>query len=183
MAGGWVGCDPLPMPSESSAPQPVEIVDRILTLRGERVLLDSDLAALYGVTAKRLNEQVKRNRRRFPADFLFQLTDAETRSLRSQSATLEPGRGKHRKYRPWAFTEHGAIMAATVLNSARAVEMTVYVVRAFVRLRHAVASHAELARELDALKRSVATLDADTQRQYDQVYEAILGLMATASRQ
>ena len=183
MAREWILCDFPFMPSESSAPQMVEVVDRILTLRGERVLLDSDLAALYGVTAKRLNEQVKRNQGRFPSDFLFQLSDAETASLRSQFATLEPGRGKHRKYRPWAFTEHGAIMAATVLNSARAVEMTVYVVRAFVRLRHAVASHAELAQELDALKRSVATLDANTQRQFDQVYEAILGLMVTTPRQ
>ena len=183
MAGAWIRCDPLLMPSGSSAPQPVEIADRILTLRGERVLLDSDLAALYGVTAKRLNEQVKRNKGRFPGDFLFQLTDVETRSSRSQSATIEPGRGKHRKYRPWAFTEHGAIMAATVLNSARAVEMTVYVVRAFVRLRRTVASHTELARELDALKQSVAALDTNTQRQFDQVYEAILGLMATTPRQ
>jgi hypothetical protein len=171
------------MPSESPVTRPVEIVDRILTLRGERVLLDSDLAALYGVTAKRLNGQVKRNRARFPADFLFQLTSEEANSLRSQSATLEPGRGKHRKYRPWAFTEDGAIMVATVLNSARAVEMTVYVVRAFVRLRRVIAANDELARELDLLKRSVATLDADTQRQFDQVYEAILGLMATTARQ
>ena len=160
-----------------------EIVGRIILLRGQRVLLDSDLAALYAVTTKRLNEQVRRNSTRFPVDLLFQLSEEETHSLRSQFATLDAGRGRHRKYRPWAFTEHGAIMAATVLNSVRAVEMTVYVVRAFVRLRKLVASHAELARELEAVKRSVATLDADTQRQFDQVYEAILGLMATTRKQ
>lgn len=147
-------------------------------------MLDTDFAALYGVPTKRLNEQVKRNRERFPADFLFQLTEKETTSLRSQFATLEsPGRGGHRKYRPWAFTEHGAIMAATVLNSARAVEMTVYVVRAFVKLRHMLASHEDLERELDVVKRSIANLDAETQRQFDQVFEAILGLMAPTPRQ
>jgi hypothetical protein len=160
-----------------------DIVGRIVLLRGQRVLLDFDLAALYGVTTKRLNEQARRNSTRFPADFLFRLNVEEARSLRSQIATLNAGRGRHRKYRPWAFTEHGAIMAATVLNSTRAVEMTVYIVRAFVRLRRLVASHAELARELEALKRSVATLDTDTRRQFDQVYEAILGLMATSTRQ
>ena len=104
-------------------------------------------------------------------------------ALRSQFATLDGRRGKHRKYRPYAFTEHGALMAATILNSARAVEMTVYVVRAFVRLRKLLASHTELARELEALKRSVATLDADTRRQFDQVFEAILGLMGTTVKQ
>jgi hypothetical protein len=160
-----------------------DITTRIAVIRGQRVLLDSDLAALYGVTTKRLNEQVRRNIDRFPGDFLFQLSDDDMGSLRSQIATLNTGRGRHRKYRPWAFTEHGAIMAATVLNSRRAVNMTVYVVRAFVGLRKLVASHAELARELESLKRSVATLDADMQRQFDQVYEAILGLMATTARQ
>jgi hypothetical protein len=152
-------------------------------VRGARVLLDSDLAFLYGVTRKRLNEQLRRNSDRFPADFAFQLSDVEARALRSQFATLEKGRGRHSKYRPWVFTEHGALMAATVLSSKRAVEMTVYVVRAFVRLRKLLASHADLARELDALKRSVATLDADTRRQFDQVYEAILGLMGTQAKQ
>jgi hypothetical protein len=160
----------------------VDIVGRIALVRGHRVLLDSDLAALYVVTTKRLNEQVRRNRGRFPADFAFQLSAEEADSLRSQNATLNAGRGQHRKYRPWVFTEHGAIMAATILNSSRAVEMTVYVVRAFVRLRRVLASHTDLARELEALKRSVATLDADTERQFDQVYEAILGLMGTSVR-
>jgi phage regulator Rha-like protein len=126
---------------------------------------------------------VRRNSDRFPADFAFQLNEAEASALRSQFVTLESGRGRHSKYRPWAFTEHGALMVATVLSSKRAVEMTVYVVRAFVRLRKLLASQAELARELEILKRSVATLDADTRRQFDQVYDAILGLMGTKVRQ
>jgi hypothetical protein len=171
------------MPSKASVEIAVDIVGRIAIVRGRRVLLDSDLAALYGVTTKRLNEQVRRNRRRFPADFAFQLSEEEASVLRSQNATLDAGRGRYTKYRAWAFTEHGAIMVATILNSARAVEMTVYVVRAFVRLRRALSTHTELSRELEALKRSVATLDADTRRQFDQVYEAILGLMATSARQ
>ena len=93
------------------------------------MLQDSELAALYGVSTKRFNEQVRRNRKRFPADFMFQLTAEETSSLRSQFATLKTGRGRHRKYLPYVFTEHGAIMAATILNSPRAIEMSVYVVR------------------------------------------------------
>jgi phage regulator Rha-like protein len=172
------------MPPDTSASDAPEITNRIRILRGERVLIDADLAALYGVPTKRLNEQVKRNQERFPADFMFQLTEKEATSLRSQFATLDKsGRGEHRKYRPWAFTEHGAIMAATVLNSSRAVEMTVYVVRAFVKLRHMLASNAEIERELDIVKRSIANLDAETQRQFDQVFEAILGLMAVRPRQ
>ena len=159
-----------------------EVTPQILTLRSQRVMLDSELAALYGVETKRLNEQVNRNRERFPADFLLQLTDLETEALRSQFATLKPGRGRHRKYRPVAFTEHGAIMAATVLNSPRAVAMSVYVVRAFVRARELIQSNTELARELLALKKSVANLDSDVRRQFEQVYEAILGLMNSAGR-
>ena len=106
---------------------PVErITQAILVLRGQRVLLDVELAALYGVTTKRLNEQVKRNAERFPGDFMFQLTVHEDAALRSQIATLKAGRGQHRKYLPFAFTEHGAMQAANVLTSARAVEMSVY---------------------------------------------------------
>jgi hypothetical protein len=102
------------------------ITHAIREIRGQRVLLDAELAALYGVTTKRLNEQVRRNLDRFPADFMFQLTAEEAGALRSHSATLKTGRGQHRKYPPFAFTEHGAIMAATVLNSPRAVEMSIY---------------------------------------------------------
>ncbi|MGH8244129.1 MAG: ORF6N domain-containing protein [Steroidobacteraceae bacterium] len=153
---------------------------RILVLRGQRVLLDADLAELYGVSSKRLNEQVKRNRARFPEDFAFQLEFNELRALRSQFATLERGRGRHSKHPPTAFTEHGAIMAATILNSPRAVAMSVYVVRAFVKLREVLASNTELARKLEALEKSVATLDAKTRRQFEEVYAAIRSLMAPA---
>lgn len=161
---------------------PADIAGAIRIVRGQRVLLDSDLAAVYGVTTRRLNEQVRRNADRFPEDFLLRLTNQDLAVLRSQFATLKTGRGAHRKYPPLAFTEHGTIMAATILNSPRAVQMSVYVVRAFARLRLAVTLHSKLAQELEALKHSVATLDAETRRQFDQVYEAILGLMATSPR-
>lgn len=128
------------------------IADRILILRGQRVIVDADLAALYGVQTKRLNEQVRRNAERFPADFMFALSQEEWDALRSQSATLKTGRGQHRKYLPYAFTEHGAIMAATVLNSPRAVEVSIYVVRAFVQLRELLAGHKELAKRLNELE-------------------------------
>lgn len=169
------------MPSPNAARDPAEIAQRILVLRGQRVLLDTDLASLYGVSPKRLNEQVKRNKVRFPDDFAFQLEINDLRILRSQIATLDRGRGRHRKYVPTVFTEHGAIMAATVLNSPRAVEMSVYVVRAFVKLRDVFASNTELARKLEALEESIATLDATTRRQFEEVYGAIRALMAPAA--
>ena len=114
---------------------PEQIAGAILVLRGHRVLLDAELAALYGVTTKRLNEQVKRNAARFPADFIFRLTKTETVALnRSQNAT---GSRKHRdpRFAPYAFTEHGALMAANVLNSPKAVAMSVFIIRAFVQQR------------------------------------------------
>jgi hypothetical protein len=139
---------------------PVERIERaILVLRGHKVILDADLAALYGTTTRRLNEQVRRNRERFPEDFLFQLTRTEVGALnRSQIAT---GSQKHRdpRFRPLAFTEHGAIQAANVLNSPRAVEMGVYVVRAFIRMREVLSTHRELARKLTALEQRIDTQD------------------------
>ena len=143
-----------------------DITRAILVLRGQRVLLDAELATLYGVTTKRFNEQVRRNRERFPEDFMFQLTAEESGSLRSQIATLKAGRGQHRKYRPYAFTEHGAIMAATILNSPRAIEMSVYVVRAFVQLRELLSSNKELARRFAQLE---ARID-----KHDEAIAAIL---------
>jgi len=138
------------MVSRSAAVVPIEHITRsILVRRGQRVLLDAELAALYGVTTKRLNEQVRRNRERFPEDFMFQLNAGESEALRSQFATSKTtGRGG-RRYLPYAFTEHGAIMTATVLNSPRAVEMSIYVVRAFVKLRELLTSNKELTRRLD----------------------------------
>jgi ORF6N domain len=130
-----------------------DITRAILLLRRQRIILDADLAALYGVPTKALNQAVKRNAERFPEDFMFRLSRAEVGALnRSQSVT---GSQKHRdpRFPPFAFTEHGAIMAATILNSPRAVEMSLYVVRAFVRLRELLASNTALARKLDELER------------------------------
>jgi hypothetical protein len=151
----------------------IPVESKILVLRQHRVILDSDLAELYGVPVKRLNEQVKRNRERFPADFVFRLTTEEHDSLRSQIATSNEGRGG-RRHLPHAFTEHGAIMAATVLNSERAVEMSVFVVRAFVRLREMLASNHELAAKIEELERRLETHDTAIQ----DLLEAIKQLMA-----
>lgn len=140
---------------------PSEPIDRvIIVLRGIRVILDKDLAPLYEVTVKRLNEQVRRNMPRFPPDFMFQLSPEEAEHLRSQIATLKKGRrGQHRKYLPYAFTEHGAIMAASVLNSAKAIEISVLVIRAFVRLRAILATDRELTNKLNEIERKVTTHD------------------------
>ncbi len=168
-------------PHESFPEQDVDASHRIRLIRGHRVLLDSDLASLYGVPTFRFNEAVKRNAARFPADFAFQLTAEEHAALRSQIAILKPGRGKHRKYLPYVFTEHGSIMAATILISQTAIEMSVHVVRAFVRLRQTLASNTELARRLQTLERSVAALGANTRKEFVRVYKAILKLMGPAS--
>ncbi len=151
------------------------IVSRIFLVRGQKVMLDADLAELYGVTTKRLNEQVKRNIERFPSDFTFQLNVREHDSLRSQFATSkeQSGRGG-RRYLPYVFTEHGAIMASAVLDSERAVQVSIYVVRAFVRLREMLSSNKELARKLNELERKLATHD----HAITNLIEAIRQLMA-----
>ncbi len=161
------------------------IESRILLIRGQKVMIDTDLAELYGVTTKRFNEQVRRNQQRFPADFMFQLTEEEYASLRSQFATLNTGRGQHRKYLPYAFTEHGAIMAATILNSPHATEVSVYVVRAFVQLRELVASNKELALRLDELENKTdlmslkqETFEHNARVQLKQVIDTLRELMA-----
>jgi hypothetical protein len=136
----------------SSAAVAVEaIASRIHVVRGLRVLLDADLAALYGVPTKRFNEAVKRNSAKFPDEFAFRLSDQEFASLRSQFATSNAGPGG-RRYLPQVFTEHGALMAATILNSPRAIEVSVYVVRAFVQLRDLLAGNKELALRLTELE-------------------------------
>jgi len=148
---------------------PLERIERsILLVRGQKVIVDVDLAALYGVTTKRFNEQIKRNRERFPEDFMFQLTKEEANILRSQFATSSWG---GRRYLPYVFTEHGALMAANVLNSPRAIQASVHVVRAFVRLREMLASNKELARRLDALEKKY-------DKQFKIVFDAIRELMA-----
>lgn len=142
---------PAKRPSKSLAPtKPVETLIRVI--RGQKVMLDGDLAALYGVTTKRLNEAVKRNPTRFPANFMFRLTPEESASLRSQNATSKEGRGG-RRYSPYAFTEHGVVMLSSVLNSPRAVEMSILVVNAFVRLREMIASNKDLATRIEKLER------------------------------
>lgn len=127
------------------------IASAILILRGQRIILDRELAALYGVSTKRLNEAVRRSAKRFPADFMFKLTPDEAERSRSQFATLKGGRGQNIKYLPHAFTEHGAIQAANVLNSPQAIEMGIHVVRTFIRLRELLASNKALADQLDEL--------------------------------
>jgi ORF6N domain len=171
------------MPRKSKSKVLSDIAGHIRIVRGQRVLLDSELASLYGVPTKVFNQAVRRNRERFPADFLFQLTDEEAYSSRSQFVTLNSGRGRNVKYLPLAFTEHGAIMAATILNSPLAIQMSVHVVRAFVKLREVLASHSELARKLESVEHSMAALDAQTRRQFEEVYSAILSLMTPVETQ
>lgn len=130
----------------------------ILVIRGERIILDDVLAALYGVTTKRLNEQVRRNSGRFPPDFMFSLTPEEEAGLRSQIATSKTGRGG-RRYPSYVFTEHGAIMAASVLNTPRAVEMSIFVVRAFIRLRGMLTRNKALAATLADLEKRLSAHD------------------------
>jgi len=147
------------MPGSITLPtSPIE--SRIVEIRGLKVMLDNDLAELYGVPTKRLNEQIRRNIERFPEDFMFQLTVDEFDCLRSQIATSNSGAGRGgRRHLPLAFTEHGTIMAASVLNSPRAIETSVYVVRAFVRIRELISTHKELSHKLDELERKVSGHD------------------------
>jgi predicted amino acid-binding ACT domain protein len=159
------------MRGESKSLAPIEQIDGMIhTVRGTRVILDSDLARIYGVPTFRFNEAIKRNRHRFPPDFMFQLTREEFNSLKSQIAMSKrqkslqiamskTGRGGRRTL-PYAFTEHGALQAANVLRSSRAVEMSVFVIRAFVKMRETLRAAPELARKLAALeKRLTARLD------------------------
>lgn len=138
----------------------------------QKVILDTALAELYGVSVKRLNEQIKRNQERFPADFMFQVTRRERDSLRSQIATSKVGRGGRRTL-PQVFTEHGAIMAATVLNSERAVQMSVFVVRAFVRLREMLAANRQIAARIEELEKRLENHDGTIQ----EIIDAIRRLM------
>src|SRR5256884_3431521 len=149
------------------------VESRILVLRGHRVILDADLAELYGVEVKRLNQQVKRNIDRFPGDFVLQLSSAQYESLRLQIATSKEGRGG-RRYLPYAFTEHGAIMAATVLNSKRAIEMSIFVVRAFVRMREMLSANRQLAAKIEELDHRLGTHDDAIQELMDAIKELMI---------
>ncbi len=146
---------------------------KILVLRNQKIILDADLAELYGVAVRHLNQQVKRNRHRFPSDFVFTLTEGEYKSLRSQIVTSNNVRGG-RRYLPHAFTEHGAIMAATVLNSKRAIEMSIFVVRAFVQMREALLVNQKVVSKLWELESRLDEHDAELQ----ELVEAIRELMA-----
>jgi len=147
---------------------------RILLIRGQKVMLDRDLAELYGVATKRLNEAVRRNIARFPPDFMFELTNAEAERLRSQFATSNRARGG-RRYLPLVFTEQGVAMLSSVLNSERAIQVNIAIVRAFVRLRQLLATHKELCRKLDELEHRY-------DRRFRVVFAAIRHLMASAKR-
>ena len=140
----------------------------ILTIHGQRVILDHDLARLYGVSTKRLNEQVKRNRDRFPEDFMFQLEVQEVASLRSQIATSNGPRGG-RRYRPYVFTEHGAVMAANVLSSKIAIHASIVVVRTFIRMRTMLAEHGELKRRLQDIEKRLAQGFAEHEQELQEI--------------
>lgn len=160
--------------SVSKALIPAEGIERVIfVIRGEKVMLDSDLASLYGVTTKRLNEQVKRNIDRFPDTFMFQLTKEECNDLKSHFATSSWG---GRRKLPYVFTEHGVVMLASVLNSPIAIAASIEVVKAFVRLREMLASNAELARKLEALEKRY---DA----QFKVVFDAIRQLMTPPQKE
>ena len=170
------------MPKSSNKLTTEQLGRLIYEVRDERVMLDSDLASIYGVETKALNRAVKRNRDRFPQDFAFQLSadewqnlryqigtsssGREDQSLRYQIGTLKTRRGQHRKYLPWVFTEHGAIMAANILNSPRAVQMAVFVVRAFLKMRALLGDKRELAQKL-------ASLEKELKKRLD-VHEAVI---------
>ena len=151
---------------------PVEVIVRkILFLRGEKVLLDRDLAELYGVETRVLKQAVRRNIKRFPEDFMFELTEDENRALRSQNVTLK--RGQHSKYLPFAFTEQGVAMLSSVLSSERAIEVNIAIMRAFVQLRKMIASNEDLAKKLKELERVIEKHDKDI----GLIFEAIRELM------
>ena len=140
-----------------------DIAGLIYSIRAQRVILDRDLARIYGVETRALNQAVKRNQDRFPEEFMFQLSKGETADvglLRSQTVILKPGRGWHRKYLPYAFTEHGALMAATVLNSPRAVAMSIYLIRAFVKMREDLAANTSILRRLAEIDNTLLVHDA-----------------------
>jgi len=147
---------------------------RIFTIREQKVVLDSDLAEIYGVTTGRFNEAVKRNLKRFPEDFSFVLTGEENSALRSQIATLKKGRGRYRKYPARVFTEHGALMAASILNSDRAIAMSVYVIRAFVELRDRLGANAAILKRLAEIDQGLLLHDTALR----DIYEKLQPLLA-----
>ncbi|MBP1205083.1 hypothetical protein JOD97_003125 [Duganella sp. 1411] len=172
-----------PKPQTSTQALLVHIEHRILLVRAQKIMLDTDLALLYGVTTSALVQAVKRNLNRFPDDFMFQLNAGEWETLRSQSVISNVGRGG-RRYAPYAFTEQGVAMLSSVLNSAQAIAVNIEIVRAFVRLRQVIASNKELAQRLDQLENKAElmslkndTFEHNTRVQLKQVFDAIRDLM------
>ena len=152
---------------------PVDVIkERIFLIRGKKVMLDRDLAELYGVPTRRLNEQVKRNKKRFPRDFMYQLTNKEVASLKSQFATSSWGGA--RRALPYAFTEQGIAMLSSVLNSDRAVQVNIAIMRAFVKIREMVAAHTEIAKRLDAVERKVGSHDKEIKAVFDVIRRMIV---------
>ncbi len=152
-------------------PMPVEPVIR--TVRGQKVILDYELAKIYGIQTYRLNEAVKRNRERFPEDFMFQISKEEQQVLRSQNATLKPGRGGRRTV-PYAFTEHGALMAANILKSETAVAMSIYVVRAFIRMRRELTSRSDLEKRLDKIEKILLVHNSQLKDLFEKIRPLLL---------
>jgi hypothetical protein len=162
---------------KKSAPRTSHLIDNmILTLRGQKIILDRDLAALYGVPTFRFNEAVKRNRKRFPDDFMFQLTTEELAALTSQIAMSNIGRGGRRTL-PYAFTEHGAVMAANILHSDRAIQMSVFVVRAFVKMRAMITTQKDLAGKLAALEKALTRRLNIHERVISDIIQQIMSLL------
>lgn len=155
---------------------PVELIsERILTIRGKKVILASDLAEVYGVATKALNQAVKRNAAKFPPDFMFQITAEEAESRRRSRSQFVPlKRGHNIKYLPHAFTEHGAIMVANVLNSPEAIQMSVFLVRAFIKMREALISRSELERRLLRIENVLLAHDESIRELYDQIRPLLL---------
>ena len=152
----------------------VKPIERLIYLiRGQRVMLDSDLATLYGVETKVLNQAIRRNLQRFPEDFMFQLTSGEFESLRSHIVTLKTGRGQHRKYTPFAFTEQGVAMLSSVLRSPRAIQVNIEIMRAFVKLREVLVHNKELAEKLAELERKVTSHDQSIRTIFEAIQQLI----------
>ncbi len=161
------------MATDTPAQDRSSLTSRIHFVRGQKIMLDADLAELYGISTRVFNQAIKRNSERFPLDFMFRLDDKEYKSLRSQFVISNVGRGG-RRHSPMAFTEHGAIMAATILNSQRAIEMSVFIVRAFVQLRDMVSNHSELTDKLNKLESKVSGHDQEIANLFETIRQLMM---------
>ena len=148
-----------------------KIKNQIYQFRSLNVMLDSDLAEIYGVPVKRLNEQVKRNRKRFPADFMFQLNKKEIENLRSQFATLKTGHGQHSKYKPYVFTELGVAMLSSVLNSETAILANIHIMRTFANMRKVIEGHADILKKIESIENKVSIHDKDLKNVFQAIRE------------